>query len=510
MSQSDNRRYQSTTPGKNATPPAGTRPDPSLSATKPTAVYRGKSVRGSSATRNFSTDLVAARMSTEARRRKVRLAMLMSGGFILVLGLAIFLVTSQILSTFAGAVSGIFQPHVGVRPGTNFGPDAPGGTSVPVVIPPWDGKEPINILLIGLDERSEEHDSRADTQIIVHIDPVAKTAAMISIPRDLWVDIPGYGPDRVNSAYQKGETDKATIEGGGPVLAMTTVQDNFGVPIHYYAQVNFHGFEQIVDTLGGVTIDVPRPLVDNDFPFMDYGATRVYISAGLQHMDGHTALEYARSRHQDSDIGRNSRQQQVLLALKQKANLDLLSHATDLAVQLSDTVHTDLSPSQALSLAQLARGVGASSIQNILIDGSMVNETIMADGADVLLPKWELIRPKIAQAFADPQVAAEAARLSVLNGTLINGTGRTVRDQLAARGMYVAVLDVAPDRSSHPVTNITDYTGGQKPHTLESIAASLGIPLSNVKAAPPGQAPVASDGKPVDILVVVGDDQVSK
>lgn len=449
-------------------------------------------------------------MRTEARRRRVRMGLFMSGGLVLVLGLAIFLVATQALGAFTGAVVGIFKPRAEMRPGTSFGPDSTGGSPVAAAIPPWDKKEPINILLIGLDERSDSQDSRADTQIIVHIDPVAKTAAMISIPRDLWVDIPGYGPDRINAAYQKGENDKAKIEGGGPVLAMTTVQDNFGVQIHYYAQVNFKGFEQIVDTLGGITIDVPRPLIDNSYPFLDYGATRIYIPAGLQQMDGRTALEYARSRHQDSDIGRNSRQQQVLLALKQKANLDLLSRATDLAGQLSNAVKTDLSPSQALSLAQLARSIPGSSIQNMVIDGSLTNDTIMPGGADVLVPNWELIRTKIAQVFADPQLSKEAARLSVQNGTATDGTGRKVRDQLAAKGIYVADLSVAQNRGGYPLTAITDYTGGQKPRTIEAITTSLGIPAANVKQAQPSNAPMGSDGQPVDILVVAGDDQVSK
>lgn len=434
------------------------------------------------------------------------MALLTSAGTALVAAFVVFLVVSQVL----GVVAGIFQPHVVERPGPNSGPDA-NGSPIPVRIKPWDQKEPINILLIGLDERTGDQDSRADTQIIVHIDPVAKTAAMVSIPRDLWVDIPGYGPDRINSAYQKGETNKAKVPGGGPLLAMATVQDNFGVNIQYYAQVNFRGFEQIVDTVGGVNIDVPKPLVDNDFPFLDYGSTRIYIPGGLQHMDGRTALEYARSRHADSDIGRNSRQQQVLLALKQKGiSFDLLGHAGELSQQLSKAIHTDLPLEQVLSLAQLARGIDSSAIKSVAIDASMINETILPDGADVLVPRWEIIRPKIAELFADPLIGQEAARLSVLNGTTTNGAGRKVRDALAVKGLYIANLDVAPDQGSHPTTTITDYTGGAKPHTIETLTTSLGIPASSVKQAPPKDAPTASDGSPVDILLIVGDDQISK
>jgi LCP family protein required for cell wall assembly len=130
------------------------------------------------------------------------------------------------------------------------------------------------------------------------------------------------------------------------VLAKATVRENFGIPIHYYAMVNFSGFEQIVDTIGGINLDVPRPLVDNKFPFLEFGATRVYIPGGLQHMGGHTALQYARSRHADSDIGRNSRQQQVLLAIREQGmGLNVLSHLTELAQELGDAVRTVRSPS---------------------------------------------------------------------------------------------------------------------------------------------------------------------
>src|SRR5207253_11179176 len=115
------------------------------------------------------------------------------------------------------------------------------------------------------------------------------------------------------------------------------------------------GFERIVDTMGGVTIDVPKPLADNDYPLAQnsYGTTRIYIAAGLQHMDGRTALEYARSRHADSDLGRNSRQQQVLLALRpQGVSLNLLPNLNELLSQLSGAIKTDLSLTQVGSLAQ--------------------------------------------------------------------------------------------------------------------------------------------------------------
>ena len=311
--------------------------------------------------------------------------------------------------------------------------------------------------------------------IIVHIDPQSKTASMVSIPRDLWVKIPGHGEDRINAAFQDGEDDGPDVTpGGGPGLAMATVEYNFGVKIHYFAQVDFTGFERIVDTLGGITIDVPKPLVDNDYPLSsygntpNYGATRIYIPAGLQHMDGRTALEYARSRHADSDLGRNSRQQQVLLSMRQQGiNLNVLSRLDSSLTELSGTVKTDLTIFQVGSLAQLAKDIKADQISNLSIDSNMVNETVLASGADVLIPDWTLIRPKIQQLFANPLVVKEAARLSVQNGTTTGGIGRKLSDELVTQGYSVPDLSSAPDQGSYKTTRIIDFTGGKKPHTID-------------------------------------------
>jgi hypothetical protein len=128
----------------------------------------------------------------------------------------------------------------------------------------------------------------------------------------------------------------------------------------------------------------------------------------------------------------------------------------------------------------------------------------------VLIPRWDLIRPAITQAFSDPRLGEEAARLSVKNGTWTAGLAREVRDELAELGVYVADLSNAEDRGQHPVTTVTDFTGGQMPHTLETVVTLLGMSPNDVKAAPVSQAPVAADGSPVDILIIVGDDRIEE
>jgi LCP family protein required for cell wall assembly len=488
-----------------------TRPNPSLQPRKPVTTYRARSTtsalpEGQEPRKNSTADRATAVIRAKTRRRKVRTILFVIGALVVLAAGGAWMWASSAITTISRTIEDISQTPVAQRPG----PD--NGTPVPVTFPDWSKKEPVNILLLGLDLRAEddETDTRADTQIVIHIDPVAKSATMFSIPRDLWVPIPGYGEGRINTAYQLGESHKDEILGGGPSLAMATIEQNFGIPMHYFAQVDFHGFERVVDAMGGVTVDVPRPLVDNEYPYQSYGVTRIYVPAGLQHMDGRTALQYARSRHADSDLGRNSRQQQVLLALRQQGiNLNLITRLNEIAARVRDAIRTDLSVTQVGSLALLAKDIGSENIQTVLLEPPCVNQTILASGADVLLPDWDCIRPKVAQALSDPRLSKEAARLSVKNGTQTSGVARKVYDKLLPKGFLIPDLSSAENQGQHPVTTITDYTGGQKPRTIEVLAEELDIDPANILQADPAEAPIAnSDGKPVDILVLVGDDKI--
>ncbi|HKG24563.1 MAG TPA: LCP family protein, partial [Thermomicrobiales bacterium] len=174
----------------------------------------------------------------------------------------------------------------------------PTATSTPGEIPKWNGTGRLTMLLLGVDRREDEP-SRSDTMILVNVDPVSKTASMVAIPRDLRVIIPGYGVHKVNAAYAFGEADG--VKGGGPALVTQTIETNFGVHIDYFAEVDFAGFVKIVDTVGGVTIDVPYPIKDDAYPASGNNYMRVYFPAGWQHLDGERALQYARTRHDDGD-----------------------------------------------------------------------------------------------------------------------------------------------------------------------------------------------------------------
>ena len=249
----------------------------------------------------------------------------------------------------------------GSRPTETGTPGPP--TATPAPLPDWNGSDPIHVLLLGIDTRpSEESQGRSDTMIVVRVDPVVKRVDMFSIPRDLVVEIPGFSEGvKINSAYPWGELYE--IEGGGPALVAQTIELNFGIPIDYYATVDIPGLEDIVDTLGGIVIDSTSQLKDDQYPTDDFRFTRAYFPAGLQKLDGEEAVQYARTRHSDGDFKRAARQQQVLLALRvQILETGLISKLPDLIDDLGDSIRTDLSPRQTLSLASLAQEIDRSDI----------------------------------------------------------------------------------------------------------------------------------------------------
>ena len=274
-------------------------------------------------------------------------------------------------------------------------------------------QERINILILGIDRRQGERGPcRTDTMIVVTVDPQQGTAGLFSIPRDLWVPIPGYGENRINTANFLG--DLKNYPGGGPALAKKTVSYNFGIPVHYYVRINFEGFKRIVDTIGGVDIYVEKEIRDDQYPDEHYGYDPLYIPAGLIHMDGELALKYARTRKADSDFHRAHRQQQVILAIIDKIfslNLlpSLLPKLPELVRGLSDAVETDMPLDQLIALARLGYSMDFSQIKTVVIDETMTVEHTTPTGASVLLPIRDKIRPVVDDLFWSPLPASSAS-----------------------------------------------------------------------------------------------------
>jgi LCP family protein required for cell wall assembly len=269
----------------------------------------------------------------------------------------------------------------------------------PETVPDWSQRERINILLLGVDQRPDEEGPwRSDTIIIVTVDPRSMTAGALSIPRDLYVEVPGYDEQRINMAHFLG--DAYHYPGGGTGLAMKTIEYNFGIPMHYYIRVNFQGFRDIVDYLGGVTINVDKEIWDHRYPDGQYGYTTIHIPAGRQLMDGRMTLQYARTRHSGTDFDRLRRQQEVLMAIRSKAlRLDLIPKIPMLASTLGYTVKTNLQLGEVITLAQIASQIDAEDIRFGVIDETMTVPIVLDNGADVLFPKRDRIRQAVEGIF---------------------------------------------------------------------------------------------------------------
>ncbi len=406
------------------------------------------------------------------------------------------------------------------------------------LLPDYERKERVNILLMGVDQRPDEVFARSDTLILVTIDPNSKTAGMLSVPRDLWVSIPGYGEDRINKAFFNGEKDK--YPGGGPALAMKTIQYNLGVPVHFYMSVDFSGFEKIIDTLGGVEIDVPETIDDPTYPDNNYGYEPLYIEAGHYTLNGHETLRYARTRHTSgSDFSRARRQQQVLLAIRDKAlQLGMVPKIPELWNAMSDTVQTDLQLVDILELAQLADEIDTTNIKSAVIDQIYTVDYVTDFGAQVLLPLRDKIKvvvddiffsaPPVPEEPTPEEIAAaqaaqaeaeiktqeleqqakqqeeikaflqqENARLVVQNGTNIPALASQVARFLKQQGFNI--LQLGPADSTDYTNSVIIVYDDSKIYTLQVLAALFQVSEENIRRSPN----LKSD---MDFRVIVGSD----
>lgn len=240
--------------------------------------------------------------------------------------------------------------------------------------PPPARDEPVHVLVLGIDQRpGETEPARTDAMSLIRIDPRTNRVAMLSLPRDLIVDVPGYGSDRINEAHVIGEN---IAPGAGPQLARRTVSDLLDIPVHYVVRLNFQGFVRAIDAIGGVEIYVEQELYDPLYPTMDYGYISVYFPVGLQTMDGKTALVYSRVRHADSDFARMQRQHTVMLAAFQRVRdaqaLNQLQTIADLTTALREYVQTDMPIETMLDLAWNLRGLSPDDVERYTLDETMV------------------------------------------------------------------------------------------------------------------------------------------
>jgi LCP family protein required for cell wall assembly len=380
---------------------------------------------------------------------------------------------------------------------------------------PWDGASRVTVLVMGLDYRDWEADNgapRTDTMMLLTIDPLARTAGMISIPRDMWVVIPdGFEYERINMAYRLGELYDYP-NGGGPGLAMKTVEQFLGVPIDYYAQVDFGAFVRFIDEIGGVKVDITEkiqidPMGDNN--------TKT-LKPGRYTLPGDLALAYVRARkHAGDDFGRGQRQQEVIMAIRDRiVNAEILptliKKSPVLYRELSSGVNTNLTLEQAIQLAWLASQIPQENIRSGVIGPpKQVNLAKDTEGNDVLKPISAEIRILRDEIFADTsagspiaasvplieRMKAEGARVSVLNGSSSAGLAAQTAEYLQAQG--VNVVNTGNSDQLATVTSIYDYTG--RPYTVQYLMELMSIQKTRFQSR---YDPLSQ----VDVVIIVGTD----
>jgi LCP family protein required for cell wall assembly len=384
--------------------------------------------------------------------------------------------------------------------------------SVDTAPQPWDGASRVTVLVMGLDYRDWEAGDgppRTDTMILLTIDPLTKTAGMLNIPRDLWVNIPGFDYGRINTAYPLGIA--YDVPGGGPQQAMDTVESLLGVPIDYYAIIDFGAFEQFINELGGINVTV-----SSDISVDPIGkANTVYLKPGNYLLDGPTALAYARARHTDGgDFDRAQRQQQVILAIRDRIEelgpAQVAAKIPAMYNELAAGIHTNLSLNDAVKLGWLALEIPLNTVQRgAIAPPNAVGFAKSPDGTqDILIPVPDQIRLIRDQVFASSNMAspgltsgdaranmqAEGASIVVANGTYTEGLAQKTQAYLQSQGANV----VDTQNSEYTTyTKIIDYTGN--PYTDKYLVDLMNITPYSISWQ-------YNPDSPVDVLVILGDD----
>lgn len=401
-----------------------------------------------------------------------------------------------------------------VDPRANQAPDTGDGDQVaPADTAPFEPatlKEPFTVLLIGVDKREEAIDEgvRSDTLILVRVDPLQDWATMLSIPRDSVVPLPDGSYGKVNRAFSYGYYNAETLYGsgtdadaGGGAAAAETLERFLDIQIDYIAQVDFYGFENVVDSIGGIIIDVQQALVDPEYPTENHGVERIYIAPGIQLMDGHTALVYARSRHSSNDFDRSKRQQAVLKALLQQVrSRDILANVSLLPEWmgvLEQNVRTTLPLGDLSTVSDLA-GI-ASKLESDRIAQYSINPLdVQVDNVITSDIYWNPTDvAALVKRWSNGSGVPGVVTLQVLNGTGIGGLASQITQHLSSTGFLV--LDPG---DSVAASRTTLYDSGDHTEIREKLVAELGLAADQVQI----NTAVQGGDRDAKLILVIGAD----
>lgn len=423
-----------------------------------------------------------------------RVTLIILGVFVvlaIITGIVVFSTARNIFKSWTvTSIGGVPVDASGGNTGGSTGPAVPMDQELQTDGPkpdPWDGKSRVTVLVMGLDYRDWEAGDppRSDTMILATYDPISNTAGMLSIPRDMWVNIPGFDYAKINTAYFLGEVNN--LPGGGPGLAVETVEQFLGVPINYYAQVDFSAFVRFIDELGGVIVDVQEPMTISILG----SNKKVELEPGVYALPGDHALAYARNRKTaGGDFDRAERTQQVILGVRDRI-LDfemlptLVVKAPVLYNELASGIRTNMTLDEVIKLAWMVYKIPPDNIKQGVIGPEMVQFAYSADGQDILIPipdEIRLLRDEIFStsgavgpaAVGDDEKAlmeAEAARVSVQNGSTTEGMAGRTAEWL--RGQNINVVDESNADQLYDTTTIFIYNG--KPYTVRYLSSIMGL-----------------------------------
>ncbi len=376
----------------------------------------------------------------------------------------------------------------------------------------------INILLLGMGGVGHEGPYLTDTLILLSFKPSTAQVAMLSIPRDLYVDIPGNGFWKINNANHFGEKQSP---GNGGLLVKETVQRNLNLPIHYYVRIDFAGFEKLIDELDGVKVEVENSFIDYQYPTDDYKYQVISFQKGWQTMDGETALKFARSRHgnngEGSDFARSKRQQKIISAVKKR----VFSYSFFLSPrkisgfmkELSNHLRTDFELWEIIKFAELTKNINLDKIINQVIDDSP-NGYLTAgniNGAYVLMPKgndWTAIRNLTTTLF-EQQTAPPKNRtinIELRNGTEKSGLASRNQEELKQLNFRVLKIGNAPEQN-YTKSLIFKITDDEFPEEEKLLEKKYGTSIK-IKNIP--EWIYLESGPEIDYLIILGQDEADK
>jgi LCP family protein required for cell wall assembly len=391
-----------------------------------------------------------------------------------------------------------------------------------------EGDGRVNILLLGRGGEGHEGADLTDTILVASIDPVNKEAALLSIPRDLYVKPTSGGYTKINAVFanaknsslantsQKDSSRDQKATDAGFKAVEEVIQSKIGIPVHYHAMVDFEGFKKAIDTVGGVDANVAEANTVTEVMYLDGRNYKLDVGTGPQHFDGTRALAFSRSRHTSArgDFDRSERQRLIMVALKNKI-MSAGTYSNPLKVNqlMSDFgnhIQTNLSTGEVMRLYQIGQGLDSSKIASVGLADPPNNyvTTDMINGQSVVVPRAGTDNFKEIQSFVrnrlrDSYLAQENASVAVFNGTGVTGLATRTADELKSYGYNVVSIADAPT-SNYQNTTVIDLRSGAKKYTksyLEkrfSSTAAGSLPDQNIN---PGTA---------DFVIILGQNEQAR